>query len=243
MKRTLWGATALLAAVLLPGIASAAGTAIATGNVNLRAGPSTGYPAVNLVPRGQDVRVNGCLRNRSWCDVSYYGQRGWMSSNFIAFVNGGRRYVGAPAVRYIEAPTVTFTFGDYWDRNYRDRDFYRDRARWAARRDLYDAPRFRDDRPIYRGDDRPIYRGDRPIYREDDRPRYRDRGGYRDLSDNGERSGYRTVEERQLDRRDDPDWVDRAPPRYRPAPPPQDNGPYGFEDEDNGFPPPPPGAY
>lgn len=237
MRNKLLGAAALLAAALVPGIASAAGTAIATGNVNLRAGPSTGYPAVNVVPRGEDVRVHGCLSNRSWCDVSFYGQRGWMSSNYIAFVNGGRRYVGAPAIRYIEAPTVTFTVGDYWERNYRNRDFYRDRARWAARRDLYDGPRYREDRPIYR-EEGPRYR---------DRDRDRDRSGYHDLSDNRDRSGYRTVEERRLDRRDDPDWVERAPPRYRPAPPPPpvDEGPYGFDDDNNGFPPPPPpsGAY
>ena len=28
-------------------------------------------------------------------------------------------------------PTITFDLDNYWDRNYRGRDFYRDRDRWA----------------------------------------------------------------------------------------------------------------
>ena len=89
MTRRLKLTTLILAgAMLVPGIASAA-TAFATGNVNLPAGPSTAYPAVNVVPAGDDVRVFGCLSNRSWCDVDYYGQRGWMSSNYLAFEQRG----------------------------------------------------------------------------------------------------------------------------------------------------------
>ncbi|WP_062014078.1 SH3 domain-containing protein [Aureimonas sp. AU4] len=120
---------ALAALVLAPEIAQAA-TAIATTNVNLRAGPSTRYPAVNVVQGGEDVHVFGCLANRSWCDVDFYGQRGWMSSDYLAFVRGGRRYTGPEVVGYIGAPVVTYSFGRYWDDHYRDRDFYRDRRRW-----------------------------------------------------------------------------------------------------------------
>ncbi|WP_416357765.1 SH3 domain-containing protein [Aureimonas phyllosphaerae] len=119
----------LIGALLVPGTATAA-TAIATTNVNLRAGPSTAYPPVNVVRGGEDVRVYGCLANRSWCDVDFYGQRGWMSSNYLAFVRGGVRYTGERSVRYIGAPVVTYSFGDYWDRYYRDRPFYRERQRW-----------------------------------------------------------------------------------------------------------------
>ncbi|WP_168990550.1 SH3 domain-containing protein [Aureimonas flava] len=140
-----------LGAVALPGVAHAA-TAIATTNVNLRAGPSTAYPPVNVVRGGEDVQVYGCLANRSWCDVDFYGQRGWMSSNYLAFVRGGTRYTGERSVRYLGAPVITYSFGDYWDRHYRGRPFYRDRQRWdgvygprifdraAPRRDWRDGP-------------------------------------------------------------------------------------------------------
>ncbi|WP_019996249.1 SH3 domain-containing protein [Aureimonas ureilytica] len=120
---------ALAGTALAPGIASAA-TAIATTNVNLRAGPSTAYPPVNVVRGGEEVRVYGCLANRAWCDVTFYGQRGWISSNYLAYVRGGQRYTGPRVVPYIGAPTVTYSFGRYWDDHYRDRDFYRDRRRW-----------------------------------------------------------------------------------------------------------------
>ncbi|ALN71745.1 MULTISPECIES: SH3 domain-containing protein [unclassified Aureimonas] len=119
----------LAGAALVPGLASAA-SAIATTNVNLRAGPSTAYPPVNVVRGGEEVHVFGCLANRAWCDVDFYGQRGWISSSYLAYVRGGQRYTGPRVVGYIGAPTVTYSFGRYWDNHYRDRDFYRDRRRW-----------------------------------------------------------------------------------------------------------------
>ncbi|WP_309083197.1 SH3 domain-containing protein [Chelativorans sp.] len=141
------GALALLAGICVPGAAMAASTAVATTNVNLRAGPSTEFPPVNVVAAGHGVRVHGCLSTRSWCDVSYGGQRGWMSSNYIAFVDGGQRYTGTRAISAIRAPVVTFSFGSYWDNHYRGRSFYRDRDRWErrdARQDVREERRERD---------------------------------------------------------------------------------------------------
>jgi uncharacterized protein YraI len=135
------GAVALLAAFALPGAALAA-TAVATTNVNLRAGPSTQYPAVNVVLSGDAVSVQGCLSDRSWCDVSYSGQRGWMSSNYLAYVQGGQRYIGTRVVTSIGAPVISFSFGSYWGNHYKGRSFYRDRARWERqdqRRDVRNA--------------------------------------------------------------------------------------------------------
>jgi uncharacterized protein YraI len=124
------GAVALLSTLAMPGVASAASSAIATSDVNLRAGPSISYPAVNVVGSGDGVRVYGCLSSRSWCDVAYAGQRGWMSSNYLAFVDNGRRYTGTRAITALRSPVVSFSFGNYWDTHYRGRSFYRDRDRW-----------------------------------------------------------------------------------------------------------------
>ena len=163
MNKTI-GAIALASAIVVPGAAMAAATAIATTNVNLRAGPSTQYPAVNVVRSGDGVRVFGCLSNRSWCDVAYAGQRGWMSSNYLAYVRGGTRYVGPQVVTSIGVPVISFSFGNYWDNHYRGRSFYRDRARWdrrEVRRDFGDTRReMRRDRAEMR-DGRPGPRRDR----------------------------------------------------------------------------------
>ena len=193
MNKKILGAAALLVAAGLPGIASAASTAIATTNVNLRAGPSTGYPAVNVVSAGNSVRVYGCLSNRSWCDVSYGPQRGWMSSNYLAYVQNGRRYTGERVVGYIGAPSIGFSVGSYWDDHYRGRSFYRDRARWDRddrrewrerrdrREDRRDARQEwreerREDRREDRREAREERRDDRREFREERREERRDRG-------------------------------------------------------------------
>lgn len=161
MIRTIMGAAMLMGGLATPALA--AGFAVATSDVNLRAGPSTAYPAVDVVPYGEDVRVHGCLRGRAWCDVSFAGQRGWMSSNYIAFVDGGRRYVGLPAVEAIEPPVISFSFGSYWDNYYRDRPFYRS---YRHRDGGWDGPRYGGDegrrtvREGWRRDDG--WRGERP---------------------------------------------------------------------------------
>ncbi|WP_062205699.1 SH3 domain-containing protein [Aureimonas sp. AU12] len=189
-------ALALAGAALVPGLASAA-SAIATTNVNLRAGPSTAYPPVNVVRAGEDVEVYGCLANRSWCDVDFYGQRGWMSSNYLAYIRGGQRYTGPRSVGYIGAPVVGYSFGRYWDDHYRGRDFYRDRRRWDGIygprifdgpqprreiRDRYERPRFdgprRDDRADRFERDRDRFEGrrDRDRFEDGPPPRWREEG-------------------------------------------------------------------
>jgi uncharacterized protein YraI len=129
------GILATLGFLVLPGIAMAGQLAYATHNVNVRAGPGIDYPVVDVARAGEEVYVYGCLSHRAWCDVDFDGLRGWMSSNYLAFFERGRRYVGPDAMYRMRAPVITFHFGDYWDRHYRRRDFYRDRHRWEYRRD------------------------------------------------------------------------------------------------------------
>jgi uncharacterized protein YraI len=196
IRRTL-GAVAFLSALALPSIAMAA-TAIATTNVNLRSGPSTAYPAVNVVGSGHDVRVFGCLSTRSWCDVGYAGQRGWMSSNYLAFVESGRRYTGDSAIVALRAPVVTFTVGDYWDRHYRSRSFYRDRARW----DRWDWQRrdWREDRREDRKDWREGRREERRDWREG---RREDRKDWREERREERKDWREDRKDARKDRRDD----------------------------------------
>ncbi|SCB50571.1 SH3 domain-containing protein [Rhizobium multihospitium] len=130
MRFKILAAGILAALVALPAIAEAA-EGFATANVNMRSGPSTAYPAVTMIPVGVPLQINGCLNETPWCDVSFYGGRGWVAGRYIQATYQSRRiYVGPQYYRPLGIPTVVFNFDDYWGRYYRGRDFYRDRDRW-----------------------------------------------------------------------------------------------------------------
>ncbi|MBO0663229.1 SH3 domain-containing protein [Jiella sp. MQZ9-1] len=131
MKLPILAAAALTATVAIPaGQAFASQKAIATTNVNLRAGPSTSYPAVDMVEAGEGLRVFGCLQTRSWCDVRYRGQRGWMSANYIAVAS--QSYRARREFDPYSAPVITFSVDSYWGDHYRQRSWYRDRDRFRG---------------------------------------------------------------------------------------------------------------
>ncbi|ODT74158.1 MAG: hypothetical protein ABS76_37645 [Pelagibacterium sp. SCN 64-44] len=80
--------TAGLAAlgILVTTAAASAAPAIATGNVNVRSGPGTGYGVVDTLRRGEQVDVQYC--RGSWCFVEKRGPDGWVSANYLNY--GGR---------------------------------------------------------------------------------------------------------------------------------------------------------
>lgn len=169
---------------LIP-VAVQAADGFATANVNMRSGPSTRYPAVTVIPVGTPVEIHGCLADLPWCDVSFYRGRGWVAGRYVqAEYRNDRVYVEPRYYGNLGIPTVTFELGNYWDRNYRNRDFYRDRDYWRrgdnGDRDRYDRDRRprRDvdirDRPRRNDDDVIIVRPDRNNDDVFDRPR-RDR--------------------------------------------------------------------
>jgi uncharacterized protein YraI len=97
---------------------------------SMRAGPEGGYPTVRNVARGNRVNIHGCLDDRSWCDVSYGNDRGWVTGSDLAAEHQGRRESIGSLSGSFRIGTVTFSFGDYWDNNYRQRPFYSERYRW-----------------------------------------------------------------------------------------------------------------
>ncbi|MFN7012136.1 MAG: SH3 domain-containing protein [Allorhizobium sp.] len=153
---------------VLPGLAAAA-NAYSTANVNMRSGPSTQYPPVLVIPAGARVNIQGCLSSANWCDVAYAGYRGWVSGSYLQTTYSQRRvYVDPQYYRPLGIPSITFSVGSYWDRHYRDRDFYRDRDRWQGGNYRSRPPRDNDDdwrRPS----------NDRPSARDRDRDRDRQR--------------------------------------------------------------------
>lgn len=104
--------------------------AVATTNVNVRQGPGTSYPVVDVLRQGEGVSIVRC--SSGWCLVELRRERGWVSRSFLRDVisspggnrpgpsvdininiGGGRPIIGAPGGR------VCF----YEDVNFRGRSF------------------------------------------------------------------------------------------------------------------------
>ncbi|WP_337270617.1 SH3 domain-containing protein [Oryzifoliimicrobium ureilyticus] len=238
LKRTLLKIAAAGALLLAPAIAEAA-EGFATANVNMRAGPSTAYPAVVVIPVGAPLDIHGCLAEVPWCDVSFYGGRGWVAGRYVQVAYRQRRvYVGPEYYRPLGIPTIQFSVGNYWDRYYRDRDFYRERDRWrrSPPRPDWDGPppRFDRDAPPPNWDrddsrrrdwDRNRDRDPRDWDRDGDRRRQweRDRDLDRDRDGDRRQSWDRGPDDYRQRPNDDRQRPDRRPPpgADRPAPPPQ----------------------
>ncbi|API54944.1 ligand-binding protein SH3 [Rhizobium leguminosarum] len=176
--------------MLAPAIAQAA-EGYSTANVNMRAGPSTRYPAVAVIPAGSSVEIRGCLSDVNWCDVEFYGGRGWVSGQYVQALYQQRRvYVGPQYYRPLGIPMIRFSVDNYWDRYYRNRDFYRERDRWSRGPDYYYRDRDNRDRDRDR-DNRDRDRNWRERDRDrDGRDRDRDRDGRdrdRDWRDDNQR--------------------------------------------------------
>ncbi len=110
-----------LALAILAGAASAASAATgaeATGNVNLRAGPSTGYPVVAMVPAGAAIATYGCLAGYTWCDIGFAGYRGWVSARYIQIVYQGAPVVLTPVVAPRIGIVVVGFNQSYWNAHY-----------------------------------------------------------------------------------------------------------------------------
>ena len=96
----------------------------------LYSGPLREYPSVRYVGRGANVRMHGCLRDWSWCDVTYRANRGWIAGDALRISHDGRRR-GIAAEMGIGV--ISFSFGNYWDTYYRGREFYGQRNSWQTR--------------------------------------------------------------------------------------------------------------
>ena len=125
---------AVLLAVLTLGSAPAlAQQAMTMADVNLRTGPDVEFPSVDVIPEGEPVFIEGCLRDESWCDVRWSDGRGWVFSEYLAVEDDGEM-VSILDVGLVEfrIPYVDFVAADYWGRYYVGRPWYRDRDRWFS---------------------------------------------------------------------------------------------------------------
>ena len=134
MVRYFMAALAVVGGLFAASAAQASAEGFTTTDVNMRAGPSTEYPRIIVLPRGAPVEIYGCVRSYTWCDVGYYDERGWVSSRYINIFYDDRR-VYVPYTPRVQVPIITFDFG-YWDRWYTDYPFYGERV-WRRRYPRY----------------------------------------------------------------------------------------------------------
>src|SRR3954463_9292551 len=121
----------LFAAMLLAVPTSAfAARGIVTTEESMSAGPGTGFPVVDRIPGGARVTIHGCLRHPSWGDVSWDGERGWVSADRLEYFYRNRFVYLPDYAEVIEYPVVPFVLGSYWASHYASRPFYHRRAYW-----------------------------------------------------------------------------------------------------------------
>lgn len=71
-----------LAALCATTASAFAVTAYATGAVNVRSGPGTGYRIIDTLHRGERVDIDYC--RGSWCFVMKSGPDGWVSASYLS---------------------------------------------------------------------------------------------------------------------------------------------------------------
>jgi hypothetical protein len=87
---------------------------------------------VDRIPGGSHVNIHGCLSGDAWCDVSWSGDRGWVSSQYLEYLYRNR-YVYLPDyVDVIDVPVVPFVLSSYWSSYYSGRPWYHRRAYWSS---------------------------------------------------------------------------------------------------------------
>jgi uncharacterized protein YraI len=131
MKRMLLAIVATLMMILPAAVFAADGYVIT--NVNMRAGPDSAYPIVQVLPVNAWVSVQGCTTGWQWCDVIAGPNRGWVAGTYIAYMYNSQPVYVADYGAQIGIPIVTFAIGTYWSSYYLNRPFYRDRNRWYGR--------------------------------------------------------------------------------------------------------------
>lgn len=124
-------------AVALLGVApvAAAQTAVTTGAVTVRAGPSAGFPPVTTLMGGTSVAVVGCEASWRWCDVSAGRERGWISSRYLSYTFKGNKVTILSGGPHLELPLVEFSLASYWNEHYQGRVFFARQAHYQRRWD------------------------------------------------------------------------------------------------------------
>lgn len=106
--KAMMSVAAVLAAIAISGVASAATRASATADLNIRTGPGPEYNSVGVIPGNHQAMILGCIQGSLWCKVSYNGTEGWAYSKYLMGTAGGRTVVVAEQPAQFDVPAVTY---------------------------------------------------------------------------------------------------------------------------------------
>lgn len=117
-------------------------------NINLRAGPGSHYPVVEILARGEKLDILGCLDEMTWCEIETAdGEFGWVSSYYLQASNRSSLSL-YDLNQNGDIRIIIFKPNNYWDRHYKRKDFYKDRDHYIREYDDTKYPRRpREDRP------------------------------------------------------------------------------------------------
>jgi len=104
----LLAAAAAAAAFTFSPIASAAMTAAATADLNIRSGPGPQYPVVGVVNANETVTLTGCIEGSKWCTIDQGGAEGWVYSDYLTADVSGSPVVISQRSAAVAVPTVTY---------------------------------------------------------------------------------------------------------------------------------------
>jgi uncharacterized protein YraI len=122
----------MVAATAFGAGAALASPGYVTTSLNLRAGPSTSYPAVVVMHAGDRVEIFGCLSGWSWCDIDWHGYRGWAAGRYLQVLYQQQRRPIVGYGSYFSIPFLSFSIGTYWNQHYRNRNFFKDLPRFEG---------------------------------------------------------------------------------------------------------------
>jgi len=93
---------------LLTGSALADVAAVATTDLNVRAGPGTEFQVIGVIGGGQPVAIQGCVEGAKWCSIGLEGGVGWVYSDYLAADISGQQVIVTERPAEFEVPAVTY---------------------------------------------------------------------------------------------------------------------------------------
>ena len=78
-------------------LAANAQRAWAINGADIFAGPGPDYPVVARLAPGVGLRINGCLSDYQWCDVSFGPNRGWAYAGDLGYAENFAEFLAVAA--------------------------------------------------------------------------------------------------------------------------------------------------